>query len=129
MARKKIRTGIRSFQVTDNKRGGTTAYDIKGNASIEPSGDERTTLESANNPAAGASVKSSRGRIEIEVIDAGDLSVIDIQRWEDITAVVVGANGKTYSLEGWQVEKVTLDMLEGGVPIVLEGIVTEQTFG
>lgn len=125
----KIRTGIRSIQVTDNKRGGTTAFDVKANVSIELSGDERTTLESANNPAAGASVKSSRGRWEVTVIDAGDLSIEAIQGWEDITAVAVGANGKTYTLDGWQVEKVTVDMIEGDVPIVLEGISTEQTFG
>lgn len=125
----KIRTGIRSLQVTDNKRGGTKAFDVKAQLSIELSGDERTTLESANNPAAGAGVKSSRGRWEITVIDAGDLSLADIQAWEDVTAVAVGANRKTYTLDGWQVEKVTVDMLEGDVPIVLEGLTSETTYG
>lgn len=57
------------------------------------------------------------------------MSIEAIQGWEDITAVAVGANGKTYTLDGWQVEKVTVDMIEGDVPIVLEGISTEQTFG
>lgn len=126
MASRKIRTGIRSFQVTDNTRGGTTSFDVKGTATVELSGEVRETLESANNPAAGARVMQTRGRIEIEVIDAGSLSLAAIQRWADVTCVVVGANGKTYACDGWQVEKPSLDMLEGGLPIVIEGTVTEQ---
>lgn len=129
MPSKTTRTGIRSLQVTDHKRGGTTSYDIKGQLEVEPSGDERETMESENNPAAGFGVKSTRGQFDVTVLDAGSLSITDVQGWEDITAVAVGANGKTYSCKGWQVGKVSLNMLDGGVPIQIQGVVSEQTYG
>ncbi len=126
---KRVRAGVRAFQVTDNENGGTTSFDVGGSASIELSGEMRETLESANNPAPGYSSKQTRGRLEVEGLDAGTVSLTAIQAWSDVTAILTLANGKTYAARGWLVDKPSLDAINGTLSVALEGIVTEQTFG
>lgn len=121
-----IRGGIRSFQNEDETSGGTTSFDIEAQAEIEMSGEEATSLESANNAWPGVSVKQSKGSFDMTIIDAGTLSLTKLQACRKCTATAVGANGKTYAIKGSVVGKIVLDMLEGKVPVKIEGIVTER---
>ena len=126
---KKIRAGIRSFQVTDKERGDTIAFDVGGSVEVELSGGVAETLESANNPAAGYKEMASRGRLVAEVIDGSDVSLARMMGWREVTAIAQCANGKTYSSDGWLTDKPSLNILDGTLSIAIEGIVTELTFG
>jgi hypothetical protein len=127
MATKKVRAGIRSFQITDKERGDTLSFDVGGTVEVELSGDVAETMESANNPAAGYKVMASRGRLAAEVIDGSDVSLSRMMGWRDVTAIVQLANGKTYSVDGWLTDKPSLNAIDGTLTIAIEGIVTELT--
>jgi hypothetical protein len=129
MASKKARAGIRSFQVTDKRAGGTASFDVGGTATVELSGEVRETLESANNAAPGFKVMQNRGRIEAEVIDSGDVSMSAMMGWSEVTAILTTVSGKTYAVDGWLTDKPSLNIIEGTLTIAIEGIVTEQVFG
>lgn len=121
-----IRAGVHSFQLEDEIAGGTKAFDIEATATLEMSGEERTSLESANNPWPGVSVKQTRGAADITILDKGTLSVQALQNGRRVVALLGSATGKAYSVRGSVVGKVSLDMLNGTIPLRVEGIVTER---
>lgn len=128
MASKKARAGIRSFQIASGSSP-AESFDVGSSTEVEVSGEVRETLESANNPAPGYSVKQKRGRLSVEVIDHGGLSLARMMGWSDVSATLVLANGKAYAADGWLVDPPTLDAQSGMLTLVIEGIVTEQVFG
>lgn len=128
MASKKARAGLRSFQVTDKRTGGTVSFDVGSTATVELSGEVRETMESANNAAAGYKVTYSRGRLEVEIIDSSETELEAMMGWSDVTAIATSVTGKTYAADGWLTDKPSLTLIDGTLTIAIEGVVTEQTF-
>ncbi len=117
--------GIRSLQVTDNERGGTVAWDVGGTLTFTASGETGEIVSSANKAVAGVKVVQMPGKFDVEGIDGARVPLATIQSWRDVTAVASLANGTTKTLTGPCTGQPELDVLEGKISFVLEGVTSE----
>lgn len=117
--------GIHSLQVSDNERGGTVAWDVGGTLTFTPSGEVGEIVASANKAVAGVKVSQMAGKFDVEGIDGGRVPVATVQSWRDVTAVASLANGATKTLVGSCTGQPELDVLEGKLSFVLEGVTSE----
>lgn len=117
--------GIRSLQVTDNERGGTVAWDVGGTLTFTASGEVGEIVASANKAVAGVKVTQMAGKFDVEGIDGARVPLSTVQGWRDVTAVASLANDTTKTLTGSCTGQPELDILEGKLSFVLEGVTSE----
>lgn len=118
--------GIRSLQMTNNEApGGTTSWNVGGSCTFVASGEVGENVSSANNAVAGTKVMQMPGRMTIQGIDGGVVSLQYIQGLRNATLVAGLADGTTRTLTGSCEGQPEEDILEGTIDFEFVGVTTE----